>query len=159
MCNTMTSAHRAGALTGDSGSPAVRLFFGELAALGPLRLLAHWEPKSGLRVVVLTPLHMPGLDIRKSGRRQAGAFLLKPGESFSMGKPPAAREDFRLEAEPLIRVPAGEGAWCGFCRMALPAAAPAFALLSQADGIAGRLLCRACAAAWRTAGSAASAAG
>jgi hypothetical protein len=155
MCNTMTSADRAGVLTGDSGSPAVRLFFGELAALGPLRLLAHWEPKSGLRVVVLTPLHMPGLDIRKSGRRQAGAFLLKPGESFSIGKPPAAREDFRLEAEPLTRIPAGEGAWCGFCRMGLPASAPAFALLSQEAGMGGRLLCRACADAWKTSGSAA----
>jgi hypothetical protein len=145
----MTSHHRIGRLTGSSGRLAVELSLGVLSGLGSLKLLACWQPRSGLLVVVLVPLDMPGLVIRKMGRRLAGAFLLRPGEHFSMTVPPAAEECFRLETETVIRMSAEPGAVCGFCRTPLPAGSSMFALQSSENGMQGQVVCRACAAAWR----------
>ena len=143
----MTPNHRVGHLIGTSGSLAVELGLMEVSALGPLKLLAHWQPRAGLLVVVMVPFNMPGLEIRKMGRRQAGAFLLRPGEHFNMTVPPAAEESFRLETETVIRLSAEPGAVCGFCRTPLPAGSSGFALQSPENGMRGRVVCRACAAA------------
>ena len=145
----MTPNHRIGSLVGTSGSQVVELSLGELNDLGPLKLLPQWQPRAGLLVVVMVPISMPGLEIRKMGRRQAGAFLLRPGERFSMTMPPAVEECFRLEPETEIRMSAEPGAVCGFCRTPLSAGSSLFALQFPGNCLRGQVVCPACAAAWK----------
>jgi hypothetical protein len=145
----MTPKHRIGSLIGTTDSLAVELGLGELNGLGPLKLLPHWQSRLGLLVVVMIPFRMPGLEVRKMGRRQAGAFLLRPGEQFSMSVPPAAEEYFRLESETVIRVSAEPGAVCGFCRTPLSADESSFALQFPGNGLRGLVVCPACTAAWK----------
>jgi len=117
--------------------------------VGPLTAVAGWRPRVGLQLLVLMPLGQPAPEVKKAGRRQAGAFLLDPGESFSLGMPDGRVETCTFTAAPAIPLPAEPGATCGFCRAALQPDAPAFSLGSGKLGKSGRLLCRDCVAAWQ----------
>jgi hypothetical protein len=117
--------------------------------IGPLTALAGWRPRAGLQLLVLMPIGQPAPEVKKAGRRQAGAFLLDPGESFSLRMPGGQVETCTFTADPVIPLPAEPGTACGFCRAALQSNVPAFSLGSGQLGPSGRLLCRDCAAAWQ----------
>ena len=139
-----------GVLTQSSGTVFMELYLERLVHIGSLTALADWRPRSGLQLLVLMPLGQPAPEVRKAGRRQAGAFLLMPGESFSVKAPEGRSEVYTFTAEPVIPLSAEPGAACGFCRAALQPNAPVFAMASGKQSPSGRLLCRACAVAWQT---------
>jgi hypothetical protein len=139
-----------GVLTQSSGTVFTELHLERPVHIGSLTALVDWRHRTGLQLLVLMPLGQPAPEVKKAGRRQAGAFLLMPGESFSVKAPDGRSEVYTFAAEPLIPLLAEAGALCGFCRAALQPNAPAFALSSGKQGPSGRLLCRACASAWQT---------
>lgn len=139
-----------GVLTQSSGMVLTELHLERPVQIGPLMVFGDWRLRFGLQLLVLMPLGQPAPEVRKAGRRQAGAFLLMPGESFSVKAPDGRSEVYTFTAEPVIPMSAEPGAACGFCRAALQPNAPAFAMASGKQGLSGRLLCRACAVAWQT---------
>ena len=140
---------RVGVLTQSSETFPVELHLKRPAAIGPLTAFADWRPRSGPQLLILIPMGRPAPEVKKAGRRQAGAFLLEPGESFSLKTVDGREETYTFTADPVIALtPEGQSV-CGFCRAALPPDAPAFALALGRPGPCGRLLCRDCAAAWQ----------
>lgn len=142
-------ASRIGVLTRSSGTALAELQIDRPVQIGSLTALAGWRPRAGLQLLVLMPIGRPAPEVKKAGRRQAGAFLLEPGESFSLGMPDEQVETCTFTTDPVIRLPAEPGTACGFCRAALQPNAPAFSLGSGKLGPSGRLLCRDCAVAWQ----------
>lgn len=140
---------RVGVLTHSSGTDVAELHLDGPVQIGPLTVFADWRPRSGLQLFILMPMGRPAPEVKKDGRRQAGAFRLEPGESFRLKTTDGLAEIYTFRADPVIALPPEEGAVCGFCRAALQPAAPAFALAAGKPGPSGRLLCRDCAAAWQ----------
>lgn len=140
---------RVGVLTPSSGTDFVELHLKRPVRIGPLTAFADWRSRSGPQLLILIPMDRPAPEVKKAGRRQAGAFLLEPGESFSIKTTDGQAEIYTFTADPVIALPPEEGSACGFCRVALPPNAPAFALAAGKPNPSGRLLCRDCAAAWQ----------
>ena len=140
---------RIGVLTPSAGKDVAELLLDGPARIGPLTVFSEWRPRSGPQLLILIPMGRPAPEVKKAGRRQAGAFLLEPGESFSLMSADGREEAYIFMADPVIALPPEGESVCGFCRAALPPDAPAFALALGRPGPCGRLLCRDCAAAWQ----------
>ena len=140
---------RIGVLTQSSGKAVAELHLDGPSQIGPLTAFADWRTRSGPQLLILMPITRSALEVKKAGRLQAGAFLLKPGESFSLKTADSLAEIYTFTTDSVIRLQPEEGSVCGFCRVALPPKDPAFALTAGNTGLSGRLLCRDCADAWQ----------
>lgn len=120
---------------------------GRTVSAGPLRGIPVWDAGAGVRILFLLPL--AGCMVKKSGKRQGGAFLLEPGESFSLTAAANNEETvFRFKAAPAVEVVPETGALCAFCRGRLAEEAIGWLSLTPGNPLAGKVLCLPCAQAW-----------
>jgi hypothetical protein len=135
-----------GALMEGAEKTAAEVYMGRAIPVGPLRGIPVWDASSGVRVLFLLPLS--GCMVKKSGRRQGGAFLLGPGESFSLRGTAQEETVFQFKAASAVEVIPGTGALCGFCRAPLAEGVPGCLSLTPGNPLAGKVLCLPCAQAW-----------
>jgi hypothetical protein len=138
---------RLGALMEGSEKTA-EVHMGRTVLAGPLRGIPVWDAGAGVRILFLLPL--AGCMVKKSGKRQGGAFLLGPGESFSLTAAANNNEEtvFQFKAASAVEVVPETGALCGFCHARLEEEAPACLSLISGNPLAGKVLCLPCAEAW-----------
>jgi hypothetical protein len=121
---------------------------GRIAEVGPLRAIPVWLEPGGLRLLVLMPLRLSPLTVKKGGARQAGAFLLEPGESFGLGGTPAGEVGFRFNPSWTLEAMVEPGELCTFCRTPLEEGGVICLGPALEKALRGRVLCPDCAAAW-----------
>lgn len=138
-----------GTLTASDGSAALPLQMGCLSLVEGMHIIPYWPQGEKLCLLCFMRPEQPAPPVKMSGRRQAGAFLLQPGESFSVnakGKGERAYTFLSAGAVPVLT----EGSQpCVFCRNNLNGSG--LGIVDQeclAGRLRGKVLCPACAAAF-----------
>ncbi|RJR29413.1 MAG: hypothetical protein C4576_35410 [Desulfobacteraceae bacterium] len=134
---------RVGVLRSSSGEIA-DLSLNQVRAEGMLRIVPQWSNGAGLSLLVLLPLGHAVTGVWKSGRPQAGAFILLPGEEFSTRSLSDGETIFSFEPLSSFEVAVSRGNSCSFCRTVLDGKGT---VLTQ-ERFRRSILCNACAMAW-----------
>ncbi len=135
---------RVGALKMGAEEVLPDLCLNQVEEIGSLRIVPRWQAGSGLHLLVLVPLCQAETRVRKSGRAQAGAFLVRPGEGFSVCSRDG-ESSYTFEAAPAVELPVERGTPCAFCRTPLEGLGLSFTGQNPEFRLGSGLLCRACA--------------
>ena len=138
-----------GHLKKEDESRAEEMRMGRTASIGPIRATPVWQQGAGLILLAMMKIHSEGIVVAKSEERQAGAFLLEPEESFSLGCAESDEGTYAFKALPVIEIAVDQSnaALCGFCRSPLKERAMT-CLSPTVRPLKGKALCEACARAW-----------
>jgi hypothetical protein len=135
-------------LVREDGSWSREIRAGKVISIGALQGIPIWNELGGLQLLFMMPIHGKGVIVTKSGRRQAGAFLLQAGESLSLKSPVTAMGTYEFRTLPMIGIRVGKGAVCAFCRSPLKKKAVGCLVPVLGGALKGKALCKACAQAW-----------
>ena len=139
---------RIGILREGGGNTAARLWMGKTATVGPLRGFAVGGAGEGVKILFLIPVHLPGWVVTKSGKRQAGAFLLGPDERFTVKDPTQKETVYCFSAVSAVEVVSDKEMRCGFCRTPVKEGDAGWLPLAPKTPAGDRMLCHSCARAW-----------
>ena len=116
--------------------------------IGPLMGIPLWEGGAGAKVLFLIPLQLPGWMVSKSARRLGGAFMIAPGESFTLRGPSQEETVYCFSAVSAVEVAVERGARCGFCRSRFKDGDTGWLPLASKSPGRHKILCLSCARAW-----------
>ena len=139
-----------GCLRGPDGAPVVRVMTGAPVSIGGLKGFALLHRGEGPQILFLMPRCGHRQKVTARGRRQAGAFLLEPGQNVTICEN-GAQTTFCFNAAPVIPVSTEAAEVCEFCRTPFTQTGRCgkFCPSSRlADAGGGILLCDGCAYAW-----------
>lgn len=134
---------RVGVLRSSSGK-IEELLLDRIRVEGMLRIVPQWSHGTGLFLVIVLPLKQAKTRVWKSGRPQAGAFLLLPGEEFSMRSLSDGETLFSFEPLSSFEIAVSRGKSCSFCRTPLDEKGTVL----SGERFRRSILCKACAIAW-----------
>jgi hypothetical protein len=141
-----------GAVTADSGSVAVEIRMGEEAGIEGMHAIPVWRAGEGLMLLFLMTPRLPGPGVKKSGIAQAGAFVLCPGECFTLGGPGRDQREYQFRVAAAVEVTVGRGEGCAFCRSPFDGRAEILLMQRTEERLRGKALCNLCAEALRALG-------
>jgi hypothetical protein len=137
-----------GVLRDGLGKTVAEISIGKTATVGPLKGIPVWGGGTGVKLLFLIPLHLPGWVVNKSARRQAGAFVLGPEESFTLRGPSQEEAVYCFNAVSVVEVVVERGSLCGFCRSRFKDGDAGWLPLASKSPGGDRVLCISCAQAW-----------
>jgi hypothetical protein len=141
---------RVGWLVDDQGNKAAEVRLGKIMQLGPVKGYALWKHGKGFVVLFSLPSIIPGLVVTKDAISQAGAFLLKPDQSFSLSNH-GIDNTYQFKVIQDIKIQTKMNDHCDFCRSPFTGKRARYCLssiLESESAVPGLLLCNGCYAAW-----------
>jgi hypothetical protein len=139
---------RVGILVDSEGKRIATVRTGEPLFVGRLTGHVILNRYDSLKILFWTPIEGNDIQVSVAGRRQAGAFLLNPGQSVNLWQDHVL-QNFRFDALPVFPVETETGEVCEFCRTVLVEGRGNFCLSCRLpDQKTGVLLCDGCANTW-----------
>ena len=135
-----------GQLAEGNGTSVAEVSMGKMVELGLMQGVPQWLTEKGGTLLFFLSFTQQTV-VTKGGIRQAGAFLLRPGEEIILRNGAEKKKTrYSFIVNPLVEVVPEEGERCDFCRASLGDHGVWFSVDVEFRG--DKLLCRSCSDAW-----------
>ena len=135
-----------GMLIKSAGSVATEIRMGSRVVVEEMQGIPVWMGSEGVCLLFVMALNRPAPLVKISGERQAGAFLLRTGDLFSLSSPVHGEISYQFKALEVIEVIPAEGDRCVFCRSLLQGIG--LCCPGSEDELKGGVICHECAEAF-----------
>ena len=140
---------RVGYLLSSDGDRIATVRTGKITSIQHLKGSVVLNRYDGFRILFVLDRMAPHQKVSIAGKHQAGAILLKPGESICL-QHDGIESTFRFEILPEVQVITEEDEVCEFCRTPFGDHPGQFCHTTRLQGnAAGVVLCSGCANSWK----------